>query len=57
MRRTQEFVMNAQTVYRELFEEIGVDVHAALTAMEDALSRRSFGARLKAVYTARRMPE
>ena len=57
VRRTQEFVMNAQTVYRELFEEIGVDVHAALTAMEDALSRRSFGARLKAAYTARRMPE
>lgn len=57
VRRTQEFITHAQTVYRELFDEIGVDVHAALTAMEDALSRRSFGARLKAAYKAGGTPD
>lgn len=39
-------IEKAQTVYRELFEEIGVDLHDALLKMDAALDRVSFDTRL-----------
>ncbi|WP_417593045.1 MarR family transcriptional regulator [Parasphingorhabdus sp.] len=39
-------IEKAQSVYRELFEEIGVDLHEALLKMNAALDRISFDNRL-----------
>lgn len=39
-------IEKAQIVYRELFEEIGVDLHDALLRMNNALDRISFDKRL-----------
>lgn len=44
---TERFIAVAQRAYRRLFEEIGVDLHAALVEMEAALRRTGFDARLR----------
>ncbi|MEE2526347.1 MarR family transcriptional regulator [Hyphobacterium sp. HN65] len=45
--RTAAFLAAAQTAYRQIFEEIGVDMDAAIVRMEAALERQSFDLRLR----------
>lgn len=45
-RDVERFVMRLRLVYHDLFEEIGVDAHAALLKMEAAFRSRSFYDRL-----------
>ena len=53
-REVEWFVGHLRTVYLDLFDEIGVNVHDAMRRMETALTARSFFARLDARTPARR---
>lgn len=43
---TRRFLDPVRAAYADLFEEIGVDVYAAVVALDAALDRKSFDARL-----------
>lgn len=47
------FMKRARAAYQTLFEEIGVDLYAAITAANAALDRADFGARLAAADPAK----
>jgi DNA-binding MarR family transcriptional regulator len=45
--RVDAFMRESGAVYAEIFEEVGVDIHAALLRMEAALDRKDFAARFE----------
>lgn len=45
--RVEAYLRRAQSVYTEIFEEIGVDLHDAMLKMEAALDRESFDRRFE----------